>query len=413
MSLQSKDPKAFEIINNEEKRQKDDLELIPSENYISAEVRQALSSVFVNKYSEGKPHERYYGGQEFVDQIEDLACERVLKMFELSDRDWHVNVQPYSGSPANLAIYLALAEPGDKIMGMKLSEGGHLTHGHSASFSGKLFQPIQYSVNPFTGYLDYDEIEMLAKKEKPKIIICGATAYSRIIDFERFAEIAKKVNAFLVADIAHIAGLIVGKVHPSPFPFADVVMTTTHKTLRGPRGAIIFCRKDLAEKIDKAVFPGLQGGPHENQIAAMAVAFNEALKPEFKDYAAQVVKNAETLAQTITENGLPVITGGTDNHLMLVDVTGIGLDGKRAESLLESVGIIVNKNTIPGDKLSPKIGSGIRLGTPAITTRGMGEEEMKIIGKTICDVLKNERNSRILAEARDVVQKLTRKYPVP
>jgi glycine hydroxymethyltransferase len=413
MSLQSKDRKVAEIIRKEEDRQKEQLELIPSENYISAEVREVLSSVFVNKYSEGRPHERYYGGQKYVDQIEDLACERALKMFELSDRDWHVNVQPYSGSPANLAIYLALIEPGDKIMGMKLTEGGHLTHGHSASFSGKLFASVQYAVNPYTGYLDYDEIEDLAKKEKPKIIICGATAYSRIIDFERFAKIAKEVNAYLVADIAHIAGLIVGGVHPSPFPFADVVMTTTHKTLRGPRGAIIICRKSLAEKIDRAVFPGLQGGPHENQIAAMAIAFGEALSAEFKEYAAQVVKNAQKLAQTITENGLPVITGGTDNHLMLVDVIGISLDGKKAESLLESIGIIVNKNTIPGDKLSPKVGSGIRLGSPAITTRGMGEEEMQIIGKIICDVLKNPENSRILTEARSVVQKVTRKYPVP
>jgi len=404
--------KAQKIIKNEEKYQAETINLIASENYISAEVSKALGSVFGNRYSEGKPHERYYGGQKYVDQIEDLAADEALKMFDLSPHDWHVNCQPYSGSPANLAIYLALAKPGSKIMGMKLTDGGHLTHGHPASFTGQLFKVIQYSVNPDTGCLDYEMIEKIAKAEKPKIIICGATAYSREFDFKRFAEIAKKVSAYLVADISHIAGLIVGNVHPSPFPYADVVMTTTHKTLRGPRGAMIICRKKLAEKIDRAVFPGLQGGPHENQIAAMAQAFEEALQPEFKEYAQNIKKNAQKLSQTLIENGLPVITGGTDNHLMLVDVTGIGLDGKKAETILEKVGILVNKNTIPADKLSPKIGSGIRLGTPALTSRGMGEKEMAVIGKMICDVLKKPDNSNILSEAKAHIRSLTRKYPI-
>jgi len=410
MSIKNKDPKVAKIIVSEEKRQKDHLEMIPSENYASKEVLEALGSVFNNKYSEGKPHARYYGGQKFVDQIEDLACERALKMFELSKDKWHVNVQPYSGSPANMAIYLALADPGDKIMGMKLTEGGHLTHGHSVNFSGKLFNAVQYLVDQKTGLIDYDEVEKIAITEKPKIIICGATAYSRIIDFKKFAQIAKKVNAYFVADISHIAGLIVGRVHPSPFPHADAVMTTTHKTLNGPRGAIIICRKKLAEKIDKAVFPGLQGGPHENQIAAKAVCFGEALRPEFKKYSTQIVRNAKTLARELSKNKLKLISGGTNNHLILIDVTSVGLDGKQAEKLFEEVGIVVNKNTIPGDKLPPTVGSGIRLGTPAITSRGMKEKEMRIIGQLISDILTNPKN---IDRVKKEVGKLTKKFCVP
>jgi len=425
MSIQNKDSKVARIIAGEEKRQTDHLELIPSENYASAEVLEALGSVLTNKYSEGKPHARYYGGQEFVDQIEDLAVARALKMFGLSSRDWHANIQPYSGSPANMAIYLALAEPGDKIMGMKLTEGGHLTHGHPVNFSGRLFKVAQYSVNQETGLINYDEVEKIAVREKPKIIICGATAYSRLLDFEEFARIAKKVRAYLVADISHIAGLIVGGVHPSPFPHADAVMTTTHKTLRGPRGAIIICKKDLAEKIDRAVFPGLQGGPHENTIAAIAICFGEALKPEFKKYAEQVVKNAKVLADTLSRNNLKVISGGTDNHLMLVDVTSVGITGKEAEKLLEKSSIVVNKNTIPGDKNPPTIGSGIRLGTPAVTSRGMKEAEMKIIGELISNALRKStlrraqgcpeysRRAKNFQDIKNQVRKLTKKFKVP
>jgi len=407
--LKNTDPKIEKLIWAEEGYQNCTIDLIPSENYCSREVREAMGSVLANKYSEGYPHARYYAGQVNIDQVENVAQERALKMFKLSADKWHANVQPYSGSPANAAVYFALLNFGDKIMGMKLDQGGHITHGLPISFSGRAYKIVSYGVDPKTEMLDYGEIEKIAQKEKPKMIICGATVYSRIIDFKKFSQIAKKVGAYLLADVSHIAGLIVGGAHPSPFPYADIVMTTTHKTLRGPRGAIIICRKNLADKIDRAVFPGLQGGPHEHQIAAKAVCFGEAMDPEFKNYAKQIVKNAEALAKELQKNGLRIVTGGTDNHLMLVDLRGLKITGKEAQAMLEDVGIIVNKNTIPYDPQKPFIGSGIRLGTPAITTRGMKEKEMKIIADLIVATLtKSQSKDKIQKQ----VLKLCKKFPI-
>lgn len=389
------------------------MDLIPSENYCSAAVREALGSVLMNKYSEGYPHARYYAGQINVDEVEEIAKERVLKMFKLSNKSWHANVQSYSGSPANFAIYMGLLEPDDKILGMKLDQGGHITHGLPISAGGRIFNFSSYGVDEKTNMLDYDEILKIAKKEKPKLIICGATAYSRIIDFKKFAEIAKKVNAYLLADVSHIAGLIIGGVHPSPFPYADVVMTTTHKTLRGPRGAIIICRNDLGKLIDRAVFPGIQGGPHDNMTAAKAVCFQEAMQPEFKIYAKQIVKNAQALAKALQKQGFKIVSGGTDNHLMLVDLRKLNITGKEAQLILEEVGIICNKNTIPFDPQKPFIGSGIRIGTPALTTRGMKEKEMAIIANLISETLKTcpskpERRSWVKKE----VIKLCKSFPL-
>ena len=407
MSIKSSDPKVAKIIQAESKRQQEELELIPSENCTSSEVREALSSVFNDKYAEGKPHARYYGGNEIVDQIEDLAVDRVLKIFKLSSAKWHANVQPYSGTPANIAVYFAFLEFGDKILGMKLDQGGHISHGLPVSLVGKAYNFIAYGVDPATERLDYDEIAKIAKKEKPKMIVCGATAYSRIIDFRKFGEIAKSCGAYLFADIAHIAGLIVGGVHPSCFPHADVVTTTTHKTLRGPRGGVIITRKEFADKVDRAVFPGSQGGPHENQIAAKAVCFGEALDPEFKTYARQIVKNAKTLARELQKRDFRIVTGGTDNHLMLVDLRDHQITGKEAQILLEKAGIIVNKNTIPNDPQKPFIGSGIRLGTPVVTTRGMKEKEMAIIAELIFEVIKKKNIDKV----RRQVLRLTQKFP--
>ncbi len=405
--LKNTDPKVNKIIQAEDNRRQNSLNLIPSDNHSSKEIYEALGSVFNDKYAEGKPHARYYGGQVFVDEIEDLAVNRALKMFKLSEKNWHANVQPYSGSPANAEIYFALLNFGDKILGMKLDQGGHITHGLSISFSGKAYKIASYGVDSKTEMLDYDEILKIAKKEKPKMIVCGATAYSRIIDFKKFSQIAKKVGAYLLADVSHIAGLIVGGTHPSPFPYADIVMTTTHKTLRGPRGAIIISRKELGDKIDKAVFPGLQGGPHEHQIAAKAVCFGQAMDPEFKTYAKQIVKNAKTLAKELQKKGLRIVTGGTDNHLMLVDLRSLKITGKEAQTMLEEVGIIVNKNTIPNDPQKPFIGSGIRLGTPAITTRGMKEKEMKIVADLIVATL-----SKSISKISKQVTALCQKFPI-
>jgi len=409
MSIKSKDPKVAKIIQAEEKRQQEELELIPSENCTSKEIREALASVFNDKYSEGKPHARYYAGQKYVDEIEDLAVSRALKMFKLSPTKWHVNVQPYSGSPANAAIYLAFLEFGDKVLGMKLDQGGHITHGLPISFSGRAYNFSSYGVDPKTERLNYDEILKIAKREKPKMIVCGATAYSRIIDFKKFSQIAKSVKALLFADISHIAGLIVGGAHPSCFPYADVVMTTTHKTLRGPRGAIIICKKEYADKIDRAVFPGLQGGPHDHMTAAKAVCFGEALDPEFKTHAKQIVKNAKTLAKELQKNGFRIVSGGTDNHLMLVDLRDQKITGKIAQLLLEEAGIIVNKSLVPNDPEKPFVGSGIRLGTPAVTTRGMKEKEMLIIADLILETIKNRKPKIVRAK----VLKLTKKFPRP
>lgn len=417
MMLKKTDPQLAELIDSETKRQAETLDLIPSENITSPAVREALGSVLVNKYSEGYPGRRYYGGNEIADRVEILAQERAKKVFRLG-KNWHVNAQAYSGSPANLAVYFALLSPGEKIMGMSLPFGGHLTHGWKVNFSGKIYQAVQYSVGR-DGWLDYEEIYKLAHKEKPQLIVCGATAYPREIDFKKFASIAYEVGAYLLADISHIAGLVVAGAHESPFPHADVVMTTTHKTLRGPRGALIFANKDsvvakkkgveIASAVDKAVFPGLQGGPHDNQTAAIAAALGEATKTSFKKYGRQIVKNAKVLAKELQNLGFELISGGTDNHLMLIDLTKFGLSGREAQERLEAVGVIVNRNTIPYDTRSPFDPSGIRLGTPAVTTRGMKEEEMKIIAKIIADTLFEKEKKNILQKT---VRELCGKFPV-
>ena len=384
------DPITFELIKKEEKRQQEVLEMIPSENYASRAVLETLGSVLNNKYSEGYAKKRYYQGNKFIDDVEILAIERAKKLFGVP----HVNVQPYSGSPANTAVYFALLEPlKDKIMGLSLAFGGHLTHGSPVSFSGKYFKIVSYELDK-NGFLDYDQIEKLALKERPKIIVCGATAYPRIIDFKRFGEIADKVGAYLLADISHITGLIIGDAHPSPVPFVDIIMTTTHKTLRGPRGAIIMVtnkglKKDpeLGNKIDKAVFPGLQGGPHDNQTAAIGVALLEASTPAFKKYAKQIVKNAKVLADELNKKDFKLVSGGTDNHLLLIDLSNKKVNGAVAALALEVAGIVVNKNAVPDDQMPPFYPSGIRLGTPAITTRGMKEKEMKKVAAWINETI--------------------------
>ncbi len=407
-NVRDDDREYFDAEQNELRRINESLEMIPSENFPSRDVLHALGSIFNNKYAEGYPSKRYYGGNEFIDVVENLAIDRAKKLFNCD----HVNVQPYSGSPANIAVYFALLKPGEKLMGMNLAMGGHLTHGHPVNFSGKMYESVQYGVDPETHLIDYDKVLELAKKEKPGIIVSGATAYPRTIDFKRFSEIAQEVGAVSMSDIAHIAGLISGGVHPSPFPFTDIVTTTTHKTLRGPRGAMIMCKQEFAEKIDKAVFPGLQGGPHEHAIAAKAIAFREALKPEFKDYAKQIVSNAKALAESMMSRGLTLVSGGTDNHLILVDLRDKEVSGKEAEEALDKAGITVNKNTIPYDPRKPWDPSGIRLGTPAITTRGMKEPEMKIIGELIEKAIENVKDGTELSNIREKVKELCRDFPV-
>ena len=403
-----KDPTLENFIKKELQRQRESLDLIPSENIVSSEVLRVLGSALTNKYAEGYPGARYYGGNQFVDQIETLCKERALKVFKLSPKAWHVNVQPYSGSPANLAVYLALVPPGKKIMGMELSMGGHLTHGHTVSATGKFWNAIRYGVDKKTERLDYDAIARIARREKPKLIVAGFTAYPRTIDFAKFRRIADSVHAYLMVDMSHFAGLVAGGAHPSPFPYADIVTTTTHKTLRGPRGAMIFANRnskvvrkdakgnriDIARAIDRAVFPGLQGGPHINQIAATAVALREDATPAFKKYAHQVVKNARALARELQRLGWRIVSGGTDTHLLLIDVASRGLSGKEASQRLENNEIIANKNTIPFDTRPPMDPSGIRLGTPALTTRGMKEKEMKIVAGFLNDVLAENKNVR-------------------
>lgn len=387
--LKKASPKLHKLIRAEERRQLETINLIPSENYASEAVLEAMATVLNSKYSEGYPGKRYYPGNEFYDEIEKLAQKRAREIFGL-DKNWHVNVQPYSGSPANIAVYFALLDFGDKLMGMALTHGGHLTHGHKVNFSGRAYRVIQYGVDEKTGRIDYEEVRRLAKRYKPKLIVSGATAYPRKISFRKFHQIAKEVGAISVADISHIAGLIVAGLHPSPFPFTDVVTTTTHKTLKGPRGAIIICKKKFAKAIDRAVFPGLQGGPHNHVTAAKLVCFEEAKKPAFKQYQRQIIKNAKILAEELVGHGFNLISGGTDNHLMLIDLSDKGLTGGEAEKILEKAGIIVNRNTIPGDPRKPFDPSGIRLGTPAITARGTREKEMKIIAKWI-DQLINKK----------------------
>ncbi|MCH8741802.1 serine hydroxymethyltransferase [Patescibacteria group bacterium] len=402
------DPKITNLIEKERKRNEETLNLIASENYPSKAVREALSSIFVVKYSEGRPYKRYYGGTENIDKLETLVEERTRTLFRLN-KDWAVNVQPYSGSPANYAVLRGLLRPGDKIMSLALPHGGHLSQGAKVSLSGKDFKVVNYLLNK-KGFLEYDAIEELAKKEKPKLIIAGYSAYPRKVNFKRFAQISNKVGAYCMADIAHIAGLIIGGVHPSPFPWVDVVTMTTHKTLRGPRGAIIICKEKLKKKIFSKVFPGIQGGPHNHTICALGVALKEDQSIKFKKYTAQVVKNARALAEALIKYDFNLISGGTDNHLVLIDITNKGVSGKEAQEFLEKAGIIVNKNAIPYDERSPFDPSGIRIGTPALTTRGMKEKEMRKIAFWMNQVISNPKSSlRIERE----VKKLCKKFPLP
>ena len=408
------DKQVADIIKKEEKRQAEGLELIPSENYVSMAVREANASVFTNKYSEGYPGRRYYGGQEFTDEIENLAINRACKLFKCK----YANVQPLSGAPANLAVYTALLEPGDTVLGMDLSHGGHLTHGHPMTFPSKVFRFVTYKMKDVqTGEIDYDHLLRIAKKEKPKIILAGFSAYPRNLDYKKFVSIAKEVGAVTVADMSHIAGLIAGEALPNPFDSGfDVITTTTHKTLRGPRGGMILVREseEIAKKIDKAVFPGIQGGPHMNVIAAKAVAFGEALKPVFKKYAKQVLRNAKAMEKVFKREKIRMIAGGTDNHLILADVFGsLGVTGKEAQTALDAVGITLNMNTIADDTRKPMDPSGIRFGTPAITTRGFKEKDCAQVAEIMIEVLKNMNDKKILVKAKLEVKKLAKKFPIP
>ncbi len=404
------DPLIAGAIDNEVARQAGGLELIASENFVSEAILEAMGSVFTNKYAEGYPGKRYYGGCEFADVAEQAAIDRAKQIFGAD----HANVQPHSGAQANMAVYLAAINYGDQILGMNLSHGGHLTHGHPLNFSGLSYKVADYGVSRDTEQIDYDELERLAVEHKPKLIICGASAYPRIINFERLGEIAKSVNAKLFADIAHIAGLVAAGLHPSPVPFADYVTTTTHKTLRGPRGGLILCREQYAKDIDKRLFPGVQGGPLVHIIAAKAVAFGEALRDDFKEYQRNILRNAQALATELQAQGFRLISGGTDNHLVLVDVfnDGLGITGKVAEKALEAAGITVNKNTIPFDANSPFVTSGIRLGTPALTTRGMGEAEMSQIARLISSVLHEPESEDVRRTVRQSVSEITARFPL-
>ena len=408
-TIQKQDKEIFDLIKKEEKRQVETVDLIASENYPSKAVREALGSIYVAKYSEGRPFKRYYGGMENVDKLETLVEERVRRAFGIG-QEWAVNVQPYSGSPANYAVYRGLLEMGDTILSLDLSHGGHLTHGSPVSLSGMDFRIVHYQVNKKTQQLDYRAIAQLAEKEKPKLIIAGYSAYSRTIDFAAFGKIAQKAGAYLMCDIAHITGLIVGKAHPSPFPHADVVTTTTHKTLRGPRGAMIVCREELREKIFPKVFPGLQGGPHNHTIAALGIALKEATTPAFRTYAAQIVKNANALATALQTHDFNIVSGGTDNHVMLVDLRNKNIKGKQAQELLESAGIVANRNTIPFDPNTPFNPSGVRFGTPAVTTRGMKEKEMKQIASWIAEVIDDPKAA---PKVKKEVAGLCKKFPIP
>lgn len=402
------DPQVAAAIGEELGRQRHKIELIASENFVSPAVMEAMGTVLTNKYAEGYPGHRYYGGCEYVDKVEELARQRACELFGAE----HANVQPHCGANANLAAFFAFVQPGDTVMGMNLSEGGHLSHGSPVNISGKYFHIVPYGVDPETERIDYDKLEKIAEECRPKMIIGGASAYPRIIDFERMAAIAHKVGAFLMIDMAHIAGLVAAGLHPSPVPYADVVTTTTHKTLRGPRGGMILCPEKYAKQIDKAVFPGTQGGPLMHIIAAKAVALGEALKPEFKDYQKQIIKNAAALAEELTKQGLRLVSGGTDNHLVLVDIRSKGLTGKDAEHMLDAIGITCNKNTIPNDPASPFVTSGIRLGAPAATTRGFLEEDFREVARIIGLVLSNPGKEDAQKEAAARVAALCEKYPL-
>lgn len=406
--LSESDPEIAQAINNEANRQHEGLELIASENFVSMAVLEAAGSVFTNKYAEGYPGKRYYGGCEYADVVETLARDRARQLFGAE----HVNVQPHSGSQANMTAYMALLQPGDAVMGLNLAHGGHLTHGHPLNFSGKMYKIIPYGVRKDTETIDYDEMEQIAERERPKMIIGGGSAYARVIDFARMRQIADKVGAKLMVDMAHIAGLVAGGAHPSPIPHADVVTTTTHKTLRGPRAGMVLCRQELAAAVDKIAFPGIQGGPLVHIIAAKAVCFREALQPAFKDYAHQVVANARALARKIMDEGFRVITGGTDTHLMLIDVFANGILGSEAENALGLAGITVNKNAIPFDTNPPLKPSGIRIGAPALTTRGMKEKEMVQTGAWIVDALHNYKDAQALVRIRKQVLELAEEFPL-
>jgi len=396
------DPEIYNVIHEELERQQNGIELIASENFVSKAVLQTMGSVLTNKYAEGYPAKRYYGGCEVVDIAENLARDRAKKLFSAE----HANVQPHSGSQANMATYFALAKPGSTLMGLSLTQGGHLTHGSPVNFSGKLYNFVSYGVNADTETIDYDEVERLANEHKPKIIVTGGSAYARIIDFKRFREIADEVGAYLVVDMAHFAGLVAAKIHPNPVEYADVVTSTTHKTLRGPRGGLILSRTELAKSIDKSIFPGVQGGPLMHIIAAKAVCFKEAMTDSFREYQVQIVKNAKAMAKALMERNIRIVSGGTDTHLMLVDLSETGLTGKKVEALLGKVGITVNKNTIPRETRSPFVTSGIRLGTPAVTTRGMKEVQMEEIADIIASVIHNPDDENIMKMSRERVKKL-------
>lgn len=409
MPLKTTDPEIYEVMRRETERQRNKLNLIASENYASRAVLAAQGSVMTNKYAEGYPGKRYYGGCEFVDEAENLAIERARKLFKAE----HVNVQPHSGSQANMAVYMAVLKCGDTIMSMDLSHGGHLSHGSPVNFSGKLFNIVPYGVSHETRTIDYDTLSELARKHMPKLIVSGASAYPREIDFKRFREIADEVDALLLADIAHIAGLVVAGIHCDPVPYADFVTTTTHKTLRGPRGGMIMCKSEYAKEIDKSVFPGIQGGPLMHVIAAKAVAFKEAMDKDFIDYQKQIVANAKWVASELTSRGFELVSGGTDNHLMLVDLTPLDITGKDAEAKLGEAGIILNKNTIPFETRSPFITSGIRIGTPAATTRGMKEKQMTIIAQAIEELLHNMNDPETVNKVKRNILELCKQFPIP
>ena len=404
--IQSIDPELGSAMNEELHRQRQNIELIASENIVSPGVMAAMGSILTNKYAEGYPDKRYYGGCEYVDVVENIARERAKKLFGAE----HANVQPHSGAQANTAVYFSILNPGDTVMGMNLTEGGHLTHGSPVNISGKYFNFVEYGVDPVTHLIDYDKVAEKAKKIKPKLIVCGASAYPRTINFEKFRQIADSVDAYLMVDMAHIAGLVASGLHPNPVPFADFVTTTTHKTLRGPRGGMILCKEKYAKSIDKAIFPGTQGGPLMHIIAAKAVSFGEALKPEFKEYNKKTVENCKILAQELINNGLTLVSGGTDNHLALLDLRGTGVTGKELEKRLDELYITVNKNTIPNEPLSPFITSGIRIGTAAVTTRGLGHDEMKQIAKFIALAVNDFENSKDFI--KESVTEICKRYPI-
>ena len=408
-NLKTVDPEIQKAIDQELSRQREKLEMIASENIVSTAVMQAQGSILTNKYAEGYPGKRYYGGCEYVDIVEQLAIDRAKKLFGAE----YANVQPHSGAQANTAVYFALLQPGDTILGMNLTDGGHLTHGSSVNISGKYFKIIPYGVDKETERIDYDELERLAKEHQPKLIVGGASAYSRIIDFERMAQIAKSVGAYFMVDMAHIAGLVAAGLHPSPVPYADVVTTTTHKTLRGPRGGLILCRDaEFGKQFNKAIFPGIQGGPLMHVVAAKAVAFKEALSDEFKVYQQQVLDNAKALSDELVKKGFRIVSGGTDNHLMLVDLRSKNITGKEAQFLLDEIGITANRNTIPFEPLSPFVTSGIRLGTPALTTRGLKEEDIREVADIIADVIENREDSAVIEAAKAKIQAICKKFPL-